>query len=221
MTTYANGKVPRSAMKAFRGTGKYGHPDFINRLDAAFTAVKAELGVQLSIAAGQDIFRDYEGQVYWKNYWTRAGRPGNAATPGQSNHGLGVCADITGNSTRGTTLWAKVEAIFARWNLRFTVKSESWHVQDMNISVTGNVVKITAPAKSPYSGNRYFPTLAAFAAVQGGYRALGYNIAQDGYDGPKTRAAVSDFQRKQGLVVDGVHGPTTEKRLIASVALRR
>lgn len=113
-------------MKAFRRTGEYGHPNFINRLKAAFTAMKEEL------------------------------------------------------DTRGTTLWAKVEANFARWHLRFTVKSESWHIQDVNISIAGNVVKITASIKSPYSNNCYYPTIAAFTDVPGGYGALGYNIAQDG-----------------------------------------
>jgi hypothetical protein len=218
MTTYKNGLVPRSAMKTFRNTGKFGHPDFISRLDQAFTAVQRELGIVLYIAASQDIFRDYEGQVYWRNYWAARGKPGNAAAPGTSNHGLGVCADISPMPARGTASFNRIAAVFARYNLRFTVASENWHVQDMNISIAGNVVNITAPAAGgAFSGNRYFPSTAAFAAVQGGYRAIGYNIAQDGYDGPKTRAAVSDFQRKQGLPVDGVHGPATEARLVAIV----
>lgn len=220
MTTYKNGLVPRSAMKAFRNTGKYGHPDFIDRLDQAFAAVQRELGIVLYIAAGQDIFRDYAGQVYWRNYWAARGRPGNAAAPGTSNHGLGVCADISPMPARGTASFNRIAAIFARWNLGFTVASENWHVQDKNISVAGNVVTINTPAVA-FSGNSYFPSLAAFAAVQGGYNALGYGLTQDGRDGPKTRAAVSDFQRKQGLPVDGVHGPATEAHLVAAVAARQ
>jgi len=222
MPTYKNGLVPRSAMKTFRNTGKYGHPDFINRLDAAFTAVQRELGIVLYIAAGQDIFRDYAGQVYWRTYWAARGKPGNAAAPGTSNHGLGVCADISPMPGRGTASFNRIAAIFARWNLGFTVASENWHVQDKNISVAGNVVTINTPAAGgSFSGNRFFPSLAAFKAVQGGYRAMGYDIAQDGYDGPKTRAAVSDFQSKHGLPVDGVHGPATEAALIAAVAARQ
>jgi peptidoglycan hydrolase-like protein with peptidoglycan-binding domain len=36
--------------------------------------------------------------------------------------------------------------------------------------------------------------------------------------GPKTRAAIGDFQQKHGLEVDFVHGPATEAKLIAVVA---
>lgn len=219
MPTYQNGRVPRSAMAQFRGTGKYGHPDFISRLDQAFTAVEHELGVHLSIAAGQDIFRDIAGQTYWKNYWTARGVPRNAAAVGYSNHGLGVCADISGNGVRGTTMWNRVAAIFARYNLHFTVASESWHVQDMNISVRGNVVAI-ATRTAAYSGNPSFPSIAAFKAVQGGYIALGYKLKQDGLDGPATQAVVRDFQRKNGLKPDGIHGPATELKLVAAVAAK-
>lgn len=49
---------------------------------------------------------------------------------------------------------------------------------------------------------------------------LGYDVgAVDGLDGPKTRAAVSDFQRDfSGLGVDGVAGEATQKALRHAVA---
>jgi hypothetical protein len=214
MTTYKNGQVPRSAMKAFRNTGKYGHPDFVNRLDQAFTAVQRELGITLFISSGQDIFRDYTAQVYWKNYWTVRGLPRNAAAPGFSNHGLGVCADISGNGVRGTSIWNKVAAIFARYNLHFNVASEGWHVQDMNINVSGNVVNITTPAPvSNYSGNPAFPAIALFKIVQSNYNFIGYKLTVDGLDGPATEKVVRDFQKKHHLVVDGIHGKGTNKAL--------
>jgi hypothetical protein len=69
------------------------------------------------------------------------------------------------------------------------------------------------------SGNRWF-TRDQFKAVQGGYNALGYGLAQDGIVGPKTTAAIRDFQGKHGLTVDGIHGPATEAKLVQVVAAK-
>jgi peptidoglycan hydrolase-like protein with peptidoglycan-binding domain len=220
MTAYKNGQVPRSVMKQFRNTGKYGHPVFIDHLEAAFQECAAN-GIALYIGSGQDINRDIAGQQYWRNYWCGRGLCGNAAAVGTSNHGFGIAADISGNGTRGTARWNKVQAIFAKHGLVFDVASEGWHCRDKTISTAGGVVNIDGPSKGEYSGNPYFPTLAAFAAVQGGYNVLGYGLTQDGRNGPKTAAAVGDFQSKHGLVRDNVHGPATERALIAAVAAKQ
>lgn len=44
--------------------------------------------------------------------------------------------------------------------------------------------------------------------------AAGYNLEIDGKYGPKTLAAVKDYQKKHGLVVDGRVGPATRKALL-------
>lgn len=213
MPTYANGLVPRSAMKQFRNTGKYGHPVFIDHLDAAFTAVQRELGITLFIASGQDIFRDIAGQKYWKTYWTNQGHPGNAAGIGLSNHGLARSADISGLPAKGSAMWNKVVAIFRRFHIEFDVPYESWHVTDTSISVVGNRVTINVPAVPAYSGNPAFPAVALFKIVQTNYNFIGYHLTVDGLDGPQVDAAVRDFQRKHGLVVDGHHGKATNQAL--------
>lgn len=41
----------------------------------------------------------------------------------------------------------------------------------------------------------------------------GYNIAVDGWYGSKTKAAIVDFQKRRGLVADGVVGPKTLKAM--------
>ncbi len=57
-------------------------------------------------------------------------------------------------------------------------------------------------------------TAANIKAVQTRLKNLGYyKIAVDGIWGPKTLAAVRNFQRDYGLVVDGIVGPKTEKAL--------
>ncbi|MEC4894856.1 MAG: peptidoglycan-binding protein [Oscillatoria sp. PMC 1051.18] len=45
--------------------------------------------------------------------------------------------------------------------------------------------------------------------LQAGLRRGGYGIAVDGAYGPRTTAAVANFQAKYGLAIDGVAGPNT------------
>lgn len=51
------------------------------------------------------------------------------------------------------------------------------------------------------------------SAVQAELQARGYNIRVDGQYGPKTKAAVKKFQRKNSLIADGVIGPQTLRAL--------
>jgi hypothetical protein len=46
--------------------------------------------------------------------------------------------------------------------------------------------------------------------------AYGYGLVVDGVKGPKTTAAIRDFQAKHGLVVDGIAGPATDRELAKS-----
>lgn len=49
--------------------------------------------------------------------------------------------------------------------------------------------------------------------LQQALRDLGYDLVDDGIYGPRTRAAVVDFQTRHNLVPDGVVGPKTELAL--------
>src|SRR5262249_58596020 len=49
-------------------------------------------------------------------------------------------------------------------------------------------------------------------------RLLSLNLAVDGRNGSRTKAAVRAFQTRQGLVVDGKVGTATERALIAAGA---
>lgn len=49
--------------------------------------------------------------------------------------------------------------------------------------------------------------------VQKALRERGYNIEADGVFGQETDRAVRDFQRRQGLIVDGIVGPATREKL--------
>ena len=55
--------------------------------------------------------------------------------------------------------------------------------------------------------------------VQGGLnRILGLSLTVDGVLGPMTKAAIRDFQTKQGLTADGVVGQATEQALVRAGA---
>lgn len=51
-------------------------------------------------------------------------------------------------------------------------------------------------------------------------KIMGLRLAVDGINGPKTRSAIRDFQRKNGLTADGIAGYNTERALIAAGAGR-
>jgi hypothetical protein len=104
-----------------------------------------------------------------------------AATPKFSNHGWGISADV--NPGRGNPT---VKSIFAKHGFSFTIASESWHCD--------------------YVGA---PTSSSSTELQALLNRFGYGLTVDGVAGPKTIAAVRDFQSKHGLAVDGVAGPLT------------
>lgn len=203
MPKYSNGVIPRAAMKQFRNTGKYGHPVFIDRLEAAFQELE-RAGYHPYIAAGQDIYRDLAGQRYWKTYWTNRGVPGNAATPGYSKHGCGVSADISGVPKN-----AQVIAIFRKHNIEFNYPPETWHVSDTSINTFGDtavVIDVTTSSVSQTVKNQQNWLNSARKA----------GLAIDGIAGPKFKAAVKAYQtflkKSYGYTgaIDGAWGPGTQ-----------
>jgi peptidoglycan hydrolase-like protein with peptidoglycan-binding domain len=88
-----------------------------------------------------------------------------------------------------------------------TVDSEVWHFEYEGGGVAGGGGEF--PARELYGE-------AWVKAIQDKLMRLGYDLSPDGadgYDGPKTQAAVSDFQSKNGLDADGVAGPITNNAL--------
>ncbi|WP_427017090.1 peptidoglycan-binding protein [Pseudarthrobacter sp. P1] len=60
--------------------------------------------------------------------------------------------------------------------------------------------------------------LAQLAGIQAGLTALGYDPGPvDGLSGPRTTAAIRQFQADQGLAADGIAGPLTRAALAAAL----
>lgn len=78
-----------------------------------------------SITAPDGAYRNLAGQQYWKSYWTNLHKPENAATPGWSNHGLGLSVDVynIGQYPRPV-----VRRVFEAQGFSFNVPWENWHM---------------------------------------------------------------------------------------------
>ena len=96
-------------------------PDFRHRFALAVTAIRAELGISVSIVSA---FRSRAEQQRLYDGWLKR-LPGFnlAAPPGNSNHERGLAIDITPNST------GAMRDVFARYGLHFPVRGEPWHVE--------------------------------------------------------------------------------------------
>lgn len=92
---------------------------------------------------------------------------------------------------------------------------------------------VTAPAVAPAAPEAAAPTVVLntteklrwgsrggnVADLQSGLNQNGARIAEDGVFGARTHAAVKDFQRSNGLQVDGVVGPDTRGALNGGVSV--
>lgn len=173
--------------------------------------------------------KTWEGRTYWK-----LPDVASAATPGKSNHGLGLAADLSDSPTvplgAGSLKWLSEHGpSFGFWN---TVRSEVWHWTyclgddvpstvraaggvEPSGSSSGAAVTV-APAASttwnsiPFSGEiREGADGDAVRAVQAKLVTHGFDIEVDGDFGSQTLGAVTAFQQSHGLTVDGRVGPRT------------
>ena len=192
---YANGEIPLSAMRAVQGNN-YFEPVTAAAMEQLLAQAAAQ-GISVHIHEGyrplgqpndQNITDENATSTGTSNQWFQVGRVNrgetpSAGTPGTSSHGWGMAADI--NPGRDN---AVVRSIAESLGFAFTVASESWHIA---------------------FGGGSSSSSAQGVEVQKLLNNFGYGLDADGIIGPKSLAAIKDFQAKHGLVVDGVVGPKT------------
>lgn len=246
---YPNGKIPSKLLFPC-GLRSFVMVEPAARAMRAMTAAARRDGVVLS-ATGT--WRTYDQQVWmftdryvarntghaskmWngKRYWKKQARLAAAASPGTSNHGWGVAADLSDTPSvplsDKTKRWLAAHGpSFGYWN---TVKSEAWHwsyclgdqvpraVLDAEAGLGikpppkidwSDVAKVDKElAKITYPGVLKKNSVGvAVRAVQWKLDAAGHELSVDGDFGAKTAAAVKAFQAANDLEADGIVGQVT------------
>lgn len=191
--------------------------------------------VYVATSNSQRRYYAYGGSRYWKL------RPGMSpsATPGQSNHGLGIAIDVgvlRGDGVvvgvQGSNAWQWLLANATKYGFSWEDQIEPWHIRLYTGDATPQAVvnfengEGTAPPQwppfDPLQGLWGLWPLAekprigigaqgeAVKYLQGViYHKAGGRIAIDGQYGEQTKQRVMDLQAWFGAYVDGWVGPET------------
>jgi hypothetical protein len=202
-------------------------PDGQLRKDAAraYNALNKFVGGKLEHAGEGACYRplgrqgDYDrGGPFTQWYaWGRYQAGGNlAATPGQSNHGLGVACDFRGN---GIALvkqygeqfgWKKTEAFNEPWHYCYV--PGSYAAVDKYSAV--------APGETMRFGDNG-PGVVVLKKRLRVWRAWPLAWKIDGGFGPRCDKQVKAFQKARGLKPDGIVGPGTWKVLNSAPLIKK
>lgn len=182
--------------------------------------------------------RTYNGTKWYKRAGVAA-----AASPGTSNHGLGLAIDLAldKDPTDGLDpddavsigpalnwLWLNAERFGFSWELQ----SEPWHVRFVCGDEIPDAVRAferTSPAPPPPPADPTSPTRPTLRLgsvgpdvehLQRALKARGFTITIDGHFGPQTDRTVRAFQSRVRIAVDGVVGPVTWEKIETSTPPR-
>jgi hypothetical protein len=243
------GKLPANLLKAVPGGGKM-HWIAACAWTAMVEKAKSQ-GVELKPTSSGDTYREYELQKRgFLSRYQLAPIPGQStktfegktwylkkgmamlATPGKSQHNLGLAVDVHSASEPKRINWliANVKEFGFSWEV---VPSEPWHIRyvcgdnipasvkawmDTN-GVVAPVGKAQAPAAAPAPASstpatKPTPEPSFERALQEALKARGFYTGKiDGDLGPESRAAIKAFKVKNGLPADGIPGPKVKELL--------
>lgn len=149
---YANGRLPADVLATVSGTGQQIFASLVPQTDAMRRDFKAHFGKDLRVTDG---YRDIDAQIRVKK-----AKGFLAATPGKSNHGLGVAIDFGSGVERFGTpeyLWMKQNApkygwTHPSWAEPTGYKPEPWHWEGAFVPAskyTGGASPKPTPALPP------------------------------------------------------------------------
>jgi hypothetical protein len=230
------GKLPANLLKAVPGGGKM-HWIAASAWTAMVEKAKAE-GVELKPTSSGDTYRDYESQkkgflsrytldkvdgtstktFEGKTWYLKKGMA-MLATPGKSQHNLGLAVDVHSASEPKRLNWliANVKEFGFSWEV---VPSEPWHLRYVSGDNIPASVKawmdangVTAPAGGP-------PAAATAAGgddvrkLQEALKAKGFYKGEiNGQKDAATDAAIKAFKVANKLAADSVTGPKVRELL--------
>lgn len=202
---YANGKFPDSALSPVPG-GRLEH-----EAAAAWNARGGPADAGLLPTGSESSYRDYDGQVKQREYWCGRGLCGNAAVPGTSNHGRGICVDLKEPWMRS---WIDEEGAPYGWR-KTEAFNEWWHVNWVGGVHFPTFVVLDRGAKGKRV-KKLTRRLAFIHSPKHGTRGGDAYLARSvGRFGRRVEKAVHDFQEDHGLAADGEVGPRTASTINA------
>ena len=232
------GKLPANLLRAVPGGGKM-HWIAAAAWTAMVEKAKAE-GVVLKPTSSGDTYREYELQKRgFLSRYQLAPIPGQStktfegktwylkkgmamlATPGKSQHNLGLAVDVHSASEAKRLNWliANVKEFGFSWEV---VPSEPWHIRyvcgdnvpptvkawmDAN-GVTAPAAGTPAPAPAPAAGGNDISKLQEALKAKGFYKG-----AINGQKDAATDAAIKAFKIANKLPADSVPGPKVKELL--------
>ena len=232
------GKLPESLLRPIPGGGKL-HWRAADAWNAMVAKAKAD-GLELKPTSSGDLYRSYESQLAGfkqryvlepisgtstksfegKTWYLKKGMA-LLATPGKSNHNLGIAVDVhsAGEPKRLNWLIANVKDFGFSWEV---VPSEPWHLRLVTgdnptpavVAFTSGQTAVAAPVVNlavapPTSAHRDEKKELQQALKDKGF----YKGAVDGDIGPQTQEAIKAFKVANKLNADSVVGPKVKELL--------